>query len=248
MMNVYHVESQFQGAFHTNRRTTRYIVVHHAAMVYASYGIDVVKQIDYYHRVIKGWGGIGYHEIIVMNAQKQLECYVLSDPMLQRAHVAYRNHEAFGICCATNFDAFPNKMPNDAWMNALVERLRAAKDRWPNAEIVGHREIALPGWGTSCPGSRWYDWKGTLLARVDMIPDQHIKWWRVGPTGARVFTAPSVWSPVAWDGKCVLPPNFPPFQGRIVKGTAYKGIDWYVHLITGDGFVWGGSVSPATPT
>lgn len=163
-MNTVDVRQTFQGGFTEYRVATRYIVVHHAAATYAPLkGIDDVRAIANYHVKTKGWSGIGYHRVLAEETNGNPPAqYIVSDPDLIRAHVAYRNHEAVGVCCATFFTG----QPSLDWMNSLAAAVAELQQMYPQAEIVGHREIALPGWGTSCPGDAWPTWRPHLLALV----------------------------------------------------------------------------------
>ncbi len=171
---TYHVESEFQGNF-TARRTATDILVHHAAAMYPhNAGIEDVRAVATYHRS-KGWSGIGYHVVLAEEVQHgPIARYHVSDLDLQRAHIAWRNHEFVGLSCLTNFDATPHKLPAQKWIDALVTALADLLERYPNAHIYGHTEKALdalhsPDHGdyrTACPGSRWHDWKNDLLVAV----------------------------------------------------------------------------------
>lgn len=166
-MKVFDVISTFQGAYSTLRKKTDYIVVHHAAALYpTNRGIDDVWAIHRYH-LSKGWGGIGYQEVITEEfTGGELAAYLCSNPLSIRANVAYQNERIYGICCATNFELFPGGVPDQRWITALAERIRAALRLFPNAVIVGHREITVKGWESACPGSKWFSWKPKLLAEV----------------------------------------------------------------------------------
>lgn len=149
--------------------------MHHAAAFYAQRaGIDDIRTVTAYHRS-KGWAGIGYHICLVEDIQDgPIARYVLSDLDIQRAHIAWRNHEFVGISCLTNFDGIPNKLPTQKWIDALVIALADLLERYPNARIFGHKEKAYNAtqspdrvdYRTACPGSRWFDWKNDLLAAV----------------------------------------------------------------------------------
>lgn len=163
---VFDLSSTYQGGFTVQRTATRHLVVHHAAALYPTpRGQDDVASIARYHTGTRGWPGIGYHEVIAETVTGgPLAAYLVSDPGQARAHVFGRNGAAFGICAATNFG---DQLPPEAWIAALAARLAEARRRWPQAEIVGHTEIALPDHATSCPGRRWLDWKPRLLQAVE---------------------------------------------------------------------------------
>lgn len=170
MPPIYDVRAEFQGSYKQTRAATNYIVVHHAAALYpTAAGIDDVRAIARYHTNTQGWPGIAYSEVIAEEVQGgRLACYITSAPETLRYHVAHRNHEAVGLCCATNFG---DRTPSDAWLEALAERLRVWQQRYPSAKIVGHQDIALGpqqapdgrDWRTSCPGTNWPRWKMALF-------------------------------------------------------------------------------------
>lgn len=158
------VAKQFWTSPNGPRKTTRFIVIHHAAFTYDP--SHAVSSIYNYHR--SKWpkyNAAGYHEIIQEEVDQTLACYQVNPLEIQGANVANRNHECFGICAATNFTG----IPTERWMNALAERAAAAKRRWPDAQIVGHTDIALKGYETACPGPRWKEWKSTLLGRIQAL-------------------------------------------------------------------------------
>lgn len=169
-MQVYDLTREFQGHFAAVRSSTRFLVVHHAAADYPPYfGRDDVAAIANYH-ISKGWAGVGYHEILAQETNGgPIAAYIVSRPDTVRAHIAGRNHECFGICMAANFS---RSTPPQQWLDALALRLVAAKRRFPNAQIFGHRELALKGHETACPGEKWAAWRPGLLAQVEAMLKQ----------------------------------------------------------------------------
>lgn len=145
-----------------DRTSTRYIVVHHAAWEYDP-GSAVRAIFNYHSAQWPKYGRIGYHEVIQIEPDGSLRCYRVNPPDMQGAGVAKRNHECFHICAATNFGA---SIPEQLWIDALALRVAEAKRRDSAAQIVGHKEIALPISPTACPGTRWEAWKPTLLTQV----------------------------------------------------------------------------------
>lgn len=239
-MHPVDLRSEFQGTYTALRRMTRYIVIHHAAALYPQrFAIEDIRSVHAYH-LSKGWPGIGYHRVLAETTNGgSIGDFLVSNPNLQRVHVAFRNHEAYGISCLTNFDSHPNKLPSAKWIEALAVAVAEAKHEWIQAEIVGHRDIALPGYGTACPGSRWHDWKGDLFAEVERVLRPKPPAWHAYETirdGVAVRTGKSRHYPVAWDGRCILPLGFR-FEGEEVKGASYGGADTWVHLRSNDGFV-----------
>jgi len=165
-MNTHDVQREFQGTFPHRRTNTRFLTVHHAAVTYPQeQGISHVRAAASHHTDVNKWHGIGYHICLAEETRGgPIARYNVSDLDTVRAHVAQRNSEALGICCLTNFSNHP---PEQKWIDALAEVLRELKQRYPNAEIVGHRDIARAGNSTQCPGNPWAEWKQALLARVE---------------------------------------------------------------------------------
>jgi hypothetical protein len=165
-VNTFDIQSEFQGSFQNRRPSTRFIAVHHAAATFSGQqGISHVRAVSSHHVDVNGWPGIGYHICLAEeNPGGPIARYNVSDLELVRAHVARRNSEAVGIACLTDFS---DRIPEQKWIDALAEVLRDVKVAYPDAEIVGHGDIALPGHRTACPGIRWAEWKPTLLQRVE---------------------------------------------------------------------------------
>jgi hypothetical protein len=163
-MQTYDVQDEMQGTYSLFRPSTPFLGVHHAAFRYPTRrGIDDVRSVARYHTREKGWPGIGYHIALAEETEGgPIARYNLSDLELQRAHIAYQNHQAIGVACLTNFTGIPEQK----WIDALALVIRDLLTRYPNAQIVGHREIAVEGWETTCPGPRWFEWKPRLLELV----------------------------------------------------------------------------------
>lgn len=101
-----------------------------------------IQAIDRQH-VGQDFGGFGYHGIVFQSGR----AYRCGDG--QRAHVAKRNHELRGWAL---HGTFTNVQPGEAQLNGLREVLLDERARFGNLPIKGHREWALPGDGTKCPG------------------------------------------------------------------------------------------------
>jgi hypothetical protein len=176
-MNVHDVRTHFQGGYTKQRSITDYIVVHHAAWTYEP-GIAALHSVHNYHT--RKWGtGVAYHEALVEEADGSIACYITSDPETLRYGVAHQNHCTFHISALTNFaDIIPDKK----WIDALAARVAAATARWPHAQVVGHKEICVPGWESTCPGLRWHQWKSAVAG--DGAPAAQFRaphWYRVPP-------------------------------------------------------------------
>ena len=227
-MHIFDLTREFQGHFAAVRGSTRYLVVHHAAAEYPPYfGRGDVAAIANYH-LSRGWSGIGYHEVLAQETNNgPIAAYLVSRPDTVRAHIAGRNHECFGICMAANFS---RSVPPQQWLDALALRLVAAKRRWPNAQIVGHRDITLPGHATSCPGDKWAAWKPMLLAQVEnMLKQAGLPM----PPPTKRYRARRVMISQRQAGG-------PPWAGELAPGEEVTVDKWYsnnyVHLADGRGF------------
>lgn len=169
---THNVQAEFQGGYTAKRGQTLYLAVHHAAALYRQpTGIEDVRAVATYHTKTRGWPGIGYHICLAEEINGgRIGRYNVSDLELVRAHVAWQNHIAVGVSCLTNFTG----LPEQKWVDALAEVLAELTRRYPDAIIVGHKEIALgptqspdhKDYRTACPGPRWVDWKGDLQAQV----------------------------------------------------------------------------------
>jgi hypothetical protein len=165
-MNTFDVSAKYQGGYTVPRTSTEFITVHHAAAHYKQKtGIEDVEVVRAWHmEQHNGWPGIGYHLVLAEETEGgPIARYILSNLNLQRAHVYGQNHRAIGV---SMLDDFTNTIPGEKWIAALVEACADLKQLFPHAVIVGHKEITLPGHGTTCPGNRWLDWKPRLLASV----------------------------------------------------------------------------------
>ncbi len=147
------------------RDVTRQIVVHHAAAFYSP-GKAVAEIYKFHSSKWPDYHAIAYHEVIQIEADREtLGCHITNPPDLIGAGVFGRNDDTFHVCAATNFTA----IPSDEWIEALARRCVAAKQRYPDAVIVGHKDIALKGHKTDCPGQLWTAWKLRLLGRVSAL-------------------------------------------------------------------------------
>lgn len=125
------------------------IAVHHTASASLPFATiederRVIKAIDSMH-ADNGWGGFGYH-VIVFATGRTYHCgrYDMS-----RAHVAKRNHELIGVVIHGDFT-------REHGTPLMFEGLRHALetiDPDGNLPVKGHRDWALPGQGTECPGN-----------------------------------------------------------------------------------------------
>lgn len=248
-MNTYDVRARFQGGYTAQRDETIYLAVHHAAAYYnrQATGIEDVAEVARYHTHDRGWPGIGYNTAIAEEVNGgPVARYILSNHNLERAHVYGRNHIAYGVSCLTRFDG----IPDDKWIEALALDL-AEKKRgpYPHAQIVGHCEITVPGWETSCPGAQWAQWKPRLLARVEALlrqtATQRYQVRQALRVAVPVREAPSTTAPIAWGGTCYLPPGTQLEIDQVADGWAHWPPAGFIPLEQLGAL--GGAITPATP-
>lgn len=107
---------------------------------------DTVEDVTRWH-LARGFKDIGYHYII------ELDGIVFQGRPLskQGAHVRGHNTDTIGICYIGGTDNTRQRNPKDTRTDAQKRSLRKLlsdlKQMFPNAEIVGHRDLAA----TACP-------------------------------------------------------------------------------------------------
>jgi len=122
-----------------------HIVLHYSA-TYADQDLDI-RDIDRMHRA-RGWKGVGYHYVIKR------------DGMIERgrkeseigAHVGGQNTGKIGICLIGGLDRAKGPKVGvdnrtDAQKQSAASLIRELVERYPNAKVVGHRDLAA----TLCP-------------------------------------------------------------------------------------------------
>lgn len=103
-----------------------------------------LEAIDNYH-VSLDYGGLGYHFVVFPSGRG----YRTGNPRRARAHVAKRNHELQGIALVGDFTS---ESPTTLALQTVGEILRELNPEHHLA-VRGHRDWAVPGWGTECPAS-----------------------------------------------------------------------------------------------
>jgi len=127
-----------------DRDQVKFIIVHCSATPPA---MDIgAAEIDRWHRE-RGWLGIGYHGVIRRDGKLE------SGRPLDRpgAHAKGYNYESIGVCLVGGVD--DHGQPENNFTPEQFAQLRIILDqlsqRFPNAEILGHRD--LPGVAKACP-------------------------------------------------------------------------------------------------
>jgi len=101
-----------------------------------------------------GFNGIGYHRII-----KGDGTIVQGRPDdVVGAHAQGVNYCSVGVSLEGNFEE--DDTPTDAQIDSLQWCLDDYKTMYPNAQIIGHRDVAgiveRPEFATACPGDTMY--------------------------------------------------------------------------------------------
>lgn len=125
-------------------RQINYIIIHCSA---TKAGQDFrAKDIDRWHRE-RGWDGIGYHKVIDLDGTIEPG----RSEAKPGAHCKGHNSDSIGICYIGGLDK--NGKPADTrteLQKAALARLVADyKRRFPNAKVVGHRD--MPNVHKACP-------------------------------------------------------------------------------------------------
>lgn len=111
----------------------------------------------YRHGADQGWGGFPYQFVASPNGR----LFYTTDVSLFGAHVARRNHELLGLALMGDFSA---TWPGQALLCAAGLGVVTA---WHLAgrllDVRGHREWALAGHPTVCPGDMRTGWQRDLL-------------------------------------------------------------------------------------
>lgn len=129
-----------------------WVVWHHSAVAVDSSAQAIAE----YHVGTLGWPGIGYSWLIHWDGTIE---YV-GDMKTIRYQVAGRNNETMGICIPGDWR---NTDPPQAALEASRQLWRYLKTTMPWLELKAHREVALPGYATECPGSTWPRWRERIL-------------------------------------------------------------------------------------
>lgn len=123
--------------------TPKFLVIHHSAVA-NRLNPDQFRAIDTYHRN-KGWGGCGYHFVIVANGK----VYAGRPENAVGAHCKEQgmNLKSLGICLTGDFD---HDKPTDQQIFALRDLLKKLTKKYGISKnnIMFHRDYAPK----TCPG------------------------------------------------------------------------------------------------
>ena len=110
------------------------------------------EQIARYH-IGLGWPGCGYHFVVRWDGTIEQA----NDLAYMSYNVASRNREVAGICLPGDYT---HKIPRQLQLEAAIKLVKwLLKASLPGRKVVGHRDIALPGHETECPGNQWPIWR-----------------------------------------------------------------------------------------
>jgi len=101
----------------------------------------------------KGWPAVGYHYLLHWDGSIDW----LHDITAMSYHIHEHNHDAVGICLAGDWS---HQSPPLVMLESLRWLIVKLKAQVPWAEVRGHRDLALPGWETECPGGMWDLFRG----------------------------------------------------------------------------------------
>ncbi len=134
-----------------NKREVTNLIVIHCAATKPSMDIGL-REIRQWH-VQKGWLDVGYHYIIRRDGT--VETGRPHDVV--GAHVKGHNSESLGICMVGGIDDAGKPQDNftDAQWVSLLSQVEAVTAMYPNAKIVGHRDLDA---GKACPSFSVADW------------------------------------------------------------------------------------------
>lgn len=132
-------------------RIIRRIVVHYTAT--PAEREVTVKEIDQWHRA-RGFKEIGYHYVVHQDGSVQAG---RSEDKVG-AHVKGRNTDSIGVCYVGGLIAGKSAGSNtltERQEEGLIKCIKELLTRYPDAEVVGHKDLAA----TQCPGfdvKRWW--------------------------------------------------------------------------------------------
>lgn len=121
-----------------SRSATNLIVVHCSATKPSQ---DIgVREIDGWHRQL-GWLSIGYHYVIRRDGtvEQGRPSHVVG------SHVAGKNSDSIGICLIGGISQKTGKAEmnyTEAQLQALFMLVQSMRDAYPNARVVGHRDLS----------------------------------------------------------------------------------------------------------
>lgn len=156
--------------------------------------VNHVLMINIYHLSLL-YGGIAYTVLIFGSGRR----YDMGPLTQVRAGVAHKNYVIASFAFVGNFT---DRLPTEAALASgrqTVAEWRAELGR--DVPVKGHRDWAVEGWATACPGERWQEWIGRLepeeddmgMTAEDMV---RVQAWVLQHSGVRTLlrgSAPTVY-------------------------------------------------------
>lgn len=125
-------------------RQINYIIIHCSA---TKAGQDFhAKDIKKWH-LQRGFSDIGYHQVIDLDGTVENGRSIA----IAGAHCAGYNANSIGICYVGGLDAYgkPADTRTEAQKKSLLKLIKSYKSRFPDAKVVGHRD--MPNVHKACP-------------------------------------------------------------------------------------------------
>lgn len=125
-------------------RKINYIIIHCSA---TKAGQDFhASDIDRWHKE-RGWDGIGYHQVVDLDGTVEPG----RPESKAGAHCKGHNADSIGICYIGGLDKNGNPADTRTELQkaALAGLVAGYKSRFPNAKVVGHRD--MPNVHKACP-------------------------------------------------------------------------------------------------
>lgn len=130
-------------------REIKYLVVHYTASQQNKTVEDILKGFR-----AKGWKYPGYHVLIPVSGER----HRLLDESIPSNGAFNFNQNSLHVCTIGGIDKQGKSIDNrtDAQKDAIIETLKEWRAKYPNAEILGHRDFYRK-YGdkknnTACPG------------------------------------------------------------------------------------------------
>lgn len=162
----------------------KWIVIHYSATPVER--VTTIADIDAMHRA-RGFNEIGYHIYIRRSGLVEHGRDLSQAGRFETgAHSKGENSQSVGICYQggvtlaepdTGFDS-----RTAAQVSAMIREIRALLVRFPNAKVVGHRD--MPGAATQCPGFDVIEWWATVSTPPEKPRLPAWLRWLVGATRA----------------------------------------------------------------
>lgn len=114
------------------------VIVHCAA---TPEGRDVAtEEIKRWHTEERGWSDIGYHWVIELDGSTNEG----RSEDINGAHCRGHNSDSIGICYVGGSDSEgnPKDTRTEGQRDALVALIKEILDRYPDAEVFGHRDFS----------------------------------------------------------------------------------------------------------